>query len=165
MKLTDFFSSSCRVVDCLVCREQALTLSVLAATYQERLEGFEVFGIIKETGVDDEGLVDFNKTYFPYPLYCDKSYAFYHALGDRKVGIHLIWNPLTVFSILCETFQRIRNKKIDGTMKGEGLVQGGIIFFGKDGKPKYVYEEDTGSDLPVADIVTVLDSMRREQDS
>jgi hypothetical protein len=50
-------------------------------------------------------------------------------------------------------------------MKGEGLVQGGIIFFGKDGKPKYVYEEDTGSDLPVADFVTVLDSMRREQDS
>jgi hypothetical protein len=138
---------------------------VLAATFQERLDGFEVFGIIKETGVDDEGLVDFHKTYFPYPLYCDKSYTFYHALGDRKVGLHLIWNPLTIFSILCDTYQRITNKKIDGNMKGEGLVQGGIIFFGKDGNAKYVYEEDTGSDLPVADFISVLDVMRREQDS
>jgi hypothetical protein len=139
---------------------------VLAALFKERLDGFEVFGIIKETGVDDEGLVDFHNTYFPYPLYCDKSYTFYHALGDRKVGLaNLIWNPLSLFSIICETFQRIRNKKIDGTMKGEGLVQGGIIFFGKDGKSKYVYEEDTGSDLPVADIMSVVYGMRRDQDS
>jgi hypothetical protein len=137
---------------------------VLAALFKERLDGFEVFGVIKETGVDDEGLVDFQKKFFQYPLYCDKSYAFYHALGDRKVGINLIWNPLSIFSIVCETFQRIQNKKIDGNMKGEGLVQGGIIFFGKDGKPKYVYEEATGSDLPVADIASVLDAMRREQD-
>jgi hypothetical protein len=141
-----------------------MTLSVLAATYAERFEGFELFGIIKETGVDDDGLVDFNKTYFPYPLYCDKSYAFYHAFGDRKVGLNLIWNPLALFAAICDTYQRIRNKKIDGTMKGEGLVQGGIIFFGEDGKPKYVYEEDTGSDIPVVDFISVLDGMRREQD-
>ena len=83
-------------------------MSVLAALYKEVLDGFEIFGIIKEAGVDDDGLAEFHDKYFPYPLYCDKSYAFYHALGDRKVGFQLIWNPLSLFSLLCDTFKRIK---------------------------------------------------------
>jgi hypothetical protein len=50
-------------------------------------------------------------------------------------------------------------------MKGVIFVQDGIIFFGKDGKLKYVYEEDNISDFLVADIISVLDVMRREEDS
>jgi hypothetical protein len=140
-------------------------MSVLAAMYKEDLEGFEMFGVVKETGVDDAGLIEFHSKYFQYQLYCDKSYAFYRALGDRKVGLRMLWNPLSLIAIACETFQRIQSKEINGNLKGEGLVQGGIIVFGKDGKPKCVYEEDTGSDIPVADIVSALKAIRREQRS
>ena len=59
-------------------------MSVLA---EEELTDFGFFGIIKETGVDDLGTVEFQKQYFPHQLYCDKSYEFYRALGDRKVGV------------------------------------------------------------------------------
>lgn len=136
---------------------------MLAALYQERLEGFEIFGVVKETGVDDEGLLEFQTNYFQYPLYRDTTFDFYRALGDRRVGMEIMWNPFSLFSILCETWQRIRDKNIEGNIKGEGLVQGGIIFF-KKGKPRYVYEENTGSDLPVANLVAVMDAMREEKE-
>lgn len=139
-----------------------MTLSVIAALFEERLAGFKIFGIVKETGVDDAGLVEFQSTYFQYQLFCDKSYSFYRSLGDRKVGLSALWNPFSLFSIACEAFQRLKDKNVEGNLKGEGLVQGGIIFFGPDGKPKYVYEEATGKDLPVAELVAVLDAMRRE---
>lgn len=136
---------------------------MLAALYPEVLQGFQIFGIVKETGVDDSGLWEFHETYFPYPIYCDKSWAFYNALGNRKVGINsLIWNPFTLFSILCETLQRLKDKKIEGNMTGEGLVQGGIVFFGKDGRPKYAYQEQTGVDLPVKDIVATIKAMKQQ---
>lgn len=140
------------------CREQALTLSVLAAFYPHEFDGFEIFGIVKETGVDDDGLAEFQQKYFAnLPLYCDKSYAFYKALGDRKVGLSLaLFNPLAILSFLCDTFQRLTQKKIDGNVRGEGFVQGGIVFFGKDGKPECTYEEETGVDLRVQDIVTAM---------
>lgn len=127
-------------------------------------EGFGLFAIVKETGVDDEGLVEFHDKYFPHTTYRDQSWTFYEALGNRKVGFRMIFNPFTLFSLLCETFQRLREKKIEGNVKGEGLVQGGIIFFGRDGRVKYAYQEETGVDLRVRDIVAAMEAIRREAD-
>ena len=126
----------------------------------EQFQDFELVGIIKETGVDDSGLVDFQQTYFPYPLYCDKSYQFYEALGYRKVGFSI--DLTVVLSVICETYKRIRSKKIDGNLKGEGVVQGGVIFFNAKGNPVYAYEEQTGKDLPVKDIVAAANQMRKK---
>jgi AhpC/TSA antioxidant enzyme len=140
---------------------------VLAALYPEYLQGFDVFGIIKETGIDDEGLIDFYRDYFTFPLYRDASYAFYQALGDRKVALlpMLVLNPLSMFAIACDAWHRITRKKIPGTSnKGEGLVQGGIIIFkGTTLEPVAMLEEQTGVDLPVLDIVKALDFTRQQQ--
>lgn len=122
-----------------------------------------MFGIVKETGVDDEGLLEFHDTYFTYPLYCDKSYAFYQALGDRKVSLSLLLNPISLVSMACSAYERITSKKISGNVgKGEGLVQGGIIIFDAKGKPRFAYEEDTGHDLPVKDILAAVHAVQRE---
>lgn len=123
-------------------------------------DGINIFGIVKETGVDDEGLVEFHNKYFRFPLFCDKSYAFYRALGDRKVGLKDIWNPLSIIGIICEAIQRIRDKSISGNMLGEGIVQGGFIIFDRDGAPKCMYQEATGVDLPVRDLAGALNAIQ-----
>jgi hypothetical protein len=135
---------------------------VLVALHGEVFDGIEIFGIIKETGVDDDGLVEFSANYFDFPLYCDKSFAFYQALGDRQVGWAALLSPLSVLGILCDAFQRIRRKSIDGTSRGEGFVQGGIIIFRRDGQPGCMYQEQTGVDLQIADLVGALNLVRNE---
>lgn len=144
-----------------MCREQALTLSVLAALNKSTLEGFEIFGVVKETGVDDEGLADFSRHYFGnFPLYSDKSYSFYRALGDRKaVEIPSLWTLITGF---LDAWRRVGSKNISWNTKGEGLVKGGLIFFDSKGNPRYAYKEEMGVDLPVQDIVIALEAIRRE---
>jgi hypothetical protein len=139
-----------------------MTLTVLAAQKKEVFDGFGVFAIVKETGIDDEGLAEFHHSYFRYPTFCDKSYSFYQALGDRKVMLSLVFNPLSLINVICDTYKRITNKGIQGNFKGEGLVQGGIIFFDKEGKPRYAYEEETGQDLPIKDILAAMNALRRE---
>ena len=138
-----------------------MTLSVLTALYSEVFDGYTIFGIVKETDADPEGLYEFQSKYFNgYPIYCDKSYAFYDALGDRKVGLDFflnMLNPLSIFSAVCSTYQRITSKGIDGNVnKGEGFVQGGLLFFNHRGQPMAAYEEETGEDLRLQDIISAI---------
>ena len=119
-------------------------------------------GVIKETGVDNEGIVDFRKNYFDYQLYCDKAYEFYQALGDRKVGVQFVFNPLAIVDMICNAYSRLTSKGIEGNMLGEGVTQGGLMFFSTTGEPRFTYEEVTGKDLPIRDLVAVINMMRNE---
>mmetsp|Transcript_15345 Transcript_15345/g.42493 ORF Transcript_15345/g.42493 Transcript_15345/m.42493 type:complete len:137 (-) Transcript_15345:352-762(-) len=131
--------------------------------YSNYFDGFEMFGIIKETGVDDQGLAEFHSKYFTHPIFRDQSYAFYQALGDRKVSLSYLLNPAPLFTLACEAWQRVRSKEITGNVtRGEGLVQGGIIIFDAKGKPVAMYEEQTGSDLPVADLISALEKTKND---
>ena len=127
------------------------------------MEDIPIFGIVKETGVDDAGLVEFHRDYFPYPLYRDQGYALYKALGDRKVGVGL-WNPFSIPFLLFDAWQRLTSKNIGGNMKGEGIVQGGIIIFDRQGQPVAMYQEKTGVDLPVTDLVNGLQYVKQKQE-
>lgn len=150
---------------CCLCREQAWTLTMLAAHPDSPLKGFRMFGVVKETGVDQQGLAEFGTKFFPFPLYCDKSYSFYHALGDRRLvssNITSLLNPISVFSFLNEAYRRIAAKEIGGNLKGEGVVQGGIVIFDKNGTPKYAYQEETGSDIPIADLLLAIEALKRD---
>lgn len=114
--------------------------------------------MVKES-TDEKGLGEFYSDFFPKPLYVDEDKAFYDALGRRKVSIG--WNPIKFVRSIKRTMKRLKKKKISGgTFKGEGVVQGGVIIFGRDGKPKYVYEEDTFNELPVADILAAVNAVK-----
>ncbi len=54
-------------------------------------------------------------------------------------------------------------KKIAGNLKGEGLIQGGIIIFDKTGKARYAYREETGSEVPIDDIISAVKIVRGER--
>ena len=142
-----------------MCREQGQQLTDLATKDDENanlMKGFEMFGVVKEIGVDDEGLTEFYKNSFPFPLYKDDGLVFYNEFyGMRKLKL-TTWNPIRLYKGFKEMNARLKEKNLEGNLTGEGLVQGGIIIFGKDGKAKYAYEEETGKEVPMDDIVAAL---------
>lgn len=142
-----------------MCREEGLALSELAARSDKPLEGFELFGIVKETSVDDEGLREFHSKYYDYPLYKNEGLEFYNALGSGKIGLSTMMKILFGYRSLTK---RWKSKKIDGNMVGEGIVKGGVIIFDKKGKPKYSYQEITGNQMPVDDIAAAVKSIKEE---
>ena len=128
------------------------------------MDGFGLFGLVKETGVDDEGLSEFYNDFFRFPLYRDADLRFYAGLGNRKMS--LPWNPISLVRgafQLRSIMKRLKQKSIEGNMAGEGLTKGGVIVFGKDGKQKYAYQEETGSELPVEDILAAMEAVKAEQ--
>jgi hypothetical protein len=56
----------------------------------------------------------------------------------------------------------MKDKKIDGNLKGEGLTTGGIIIFGNDGQARYAYPEVTGYELEIGDILAAVQAVRSE---
>jgi len=139
-----------------------LTLSTLAARDDKPLEGFGLFGVVKEVEVDDEGLTDFYSAYYKYPLYKDAEKAFYGALGSRTMGI-TTWNPFSWVGSAMNMRSRFKEKNINGNMKGEGLTQGGVIVFDKNGQARYAYQERTGEELPVDEILDAVQAVRQDR--
>lgn len=119
-----------------------------------------MFGVVKETGVDDEGLRAFQNDHYSFPLYRDENLDFYRAFGDGKITDSMSYwtllNPYKLYKGMKEMGKRMESKNLEGNMVGEGLKTGGIIVFGSDGKPKYAYKEITGSPLETDDIVAAL---------
>ncbi|KAG7373974.1 AhpC/TSA antioxidant enzyme [Nitzschia inconspicua] len=147
----------------------ALAGSQLAAVKRDtdQLEGFDLFGVIKETGVDDAGLTDFYKEYFTFPLYRDENLDFYRAFGDGKITDNMSWTslfkPWRVVKEMRAMSQRLAQKNIQGNYKGEGLKTGGIIIFGADGTAKYAYPEVTGYELDMDEFLAAVQAVRDEE--
>lgn len=139
-------------------------------TTNNYLDGFELFGIVKETGVDDGGLTDFYKDHYPFPLYRDENLDFYRAFGDNKkitdaMSWKMLLNPFKMYSGMKDLGARMKSKGIEGNMVGEGLKTGGIIIFDNNGQPKYSYPEITGSELVVEDLLAAVQAVRDGSDN
>lgn len=139
-----------------MCREEAAELSTLAAMSESG--GFGFFGIVKEIGVDDEGLMEFSTKYYPgRDLYLDEELELFKALGERKIPmLSMLLNPLSLYRSVRDISRRHAEKGIEQNLKGEGLVQGGVIVFDSSGKPRYSYLEKTGDEIPTEDILAAL---------
>lgn len=127
------------------------------------MKGFKMFGTVKETGVDDEGLSEFYNDAFTYPLYKDEALTFYNDFfGKRKLGL-TTYNPLRLYNGYMGMKKRLSEKKLEGNMVGEGMIQGGLIIFDKAGKARYAYEENVGEELVMEDIVAALKALQSEK--
>jgi AhpC/TSA antioxidant enzyme len=129
----------------------------------ESFRGFELWGVVKETGVDDKGLMDF-KQVFPHLLYRDVNMTFYEAFGNKKLSI---WSLLYFLIFRRAEYKqmvaRFEEKGLSGNLKGEGLVLGGVVVFDAKGQPRYAYkEEDSKQVIPIDDVVSALNALRKE---
>ncbi|KAL7535885.1 hypothetical protein ACHAXR_007781 [Thalassiosira sp. AJA248-18] len=160
--LFDDQAYSCFLKDefCAV-RKAKVTIADLAAREDKPLHGFRLFGVVKEVGVDDAGLTDFRENFSPYPLYRDEETIFYNALGARKIALKT-WNPLRLFRGMRDIGKRLKAKGITGNYKGEGVIQGGIIIFDKNGVARYAYREETGYEVPIEDIIAAVKAVKAE---
>jgi hypothetical protein len=118
---------------------------------------FHLFGIVKEVGVDDVGLMEFNEQYFHHlPIYHDIHNAIYTAFGKRTIFRLRTWNPLSLYRGFVNIGQRISQQNITGNYKGEGIVQGGILIFDANGTLRYSINEEIGTPFDVDVILAAL---------
>jgi hypothetical protein len=118
---------------------------------------FHLFGIIKEVGIDDLGLMEFNEQYFYHlPLFHDVNNAIYTAFGKRTIFRLRTWNPLSLYSGFRNIGQRISQQNITGNYKGEGIVQGGILIFDSNGILHYSINEEIGTPFDMDAITAAL---------
>ncbi|KAL7444370.1 hypothetical protein ACHAXH_009970 [Discostella pseudostelligera] len=137
MSAADVISKHSGEHGCIAFAIRRPAVADLAAREDKPLEGFGLFGVVKEVGVDDE------------------------ALGSRKLSL-TTWNPIKLWRGMREVYKRLKVKKISGNLKGEGLIQGGIIIFDKHGNARYAYREETGSEVPIHDIISAVKMVRGE---
>mmetsp|Transcript_19307 Transcript_19307/g.41720 ORF Transcript_19307/g.41720 Transcript_19307/m.41720 type:complete len:125 (-) Transcript_19307:273-647(-) len=121
------------------------------------MEGFKFLSIVKETGVDNQGLNEFATDYFPYPSYKDQARVFYTALGSGKMS----FNPLGLIKLIRDSMKRIKESGVKSyNMKGEGLIQGGWILFDANGIPKAAFQENAKERIPIDDILLEMQRMK-----
>mmetsp|Transcript_33849 Transcript_33849/g.74286 ORF Transcript_33849/g.74286 Transcript_33849/m.74286 type:complete len:91 (+) Transcript_33849:386-658(+) len=84
----------------------------------------------------------------------------YEMLGSRKLSLlSVLWNPISSYRSYKAINERIKAKKLDGNLKGEGLVKGAVLVVSPGGEIVYTYLEETGQELPVAEIEAAVDSL------
>jgi len=145
-----------------LCREEARDLALLQKS--GKLGKAKLIGVVKELApcatakTDAElGVAEFQDQYFPYPLYLDSEKEFYSALGSRTFSdLPGTWNPITFWNGLKSIGERIKAKKLDGNMRGEGLVLGGIFVVSPKKKSVSVFPESTGKEIPAEEIALAV---------
>jgi AhpC/TSA antioxidant enzyme len=156
---------------CILCREHGQQLSELAAEWRERYNATtntlpppRLWGTVKEVHVDDEGLLEFQREYFTFPLYQDVEQTLYNvALGRRTILSLSTWNPWRLYRGFADLRQRLASKpQLTGNLKGEGLIQGGFLLFDAQGQLRYALLEEIGNPLNLDDIRAAMDTIMND---
>lgn len=123
-----------------------------------QLNGLHLRSIVKETGIDDEGLREFITEYFPYTTYKDQERVFYNNLGSGTVSVG--FNPMNMIKLIMNSKKLMKDFKVTSwNTKGEGLLQGGWIIFDRDGFPRAAFQEDAKKRVPIDKIVDEVKKM------
>jgi len=85
-----------------------------------QLNGFHLKSIVKETGIDDDGLKEFITEYFPHVCYKDQERVFYKNLGSGTM--FLGFDPMNIFKLIMNSKQMMQDLKVSSwNTKGEEI--------------------------------------------
>jgi hypothetical protein len=154
-----------------LCREDAFEIS--SRFESGEYSGAKLVGIIKEVapikGAETDaklGVGEFQRKYFGNsPLYIDPERHFYSFLGNNSLlsqPLHT-WNPFALYRDYKTLESRLKEKKVDGNLIGEGLLKGGLLIISPTKGLVYRLEETTGTCMPYDVIKEVLDTVRSEE--
>eukprot|EP01084_Bolivina_argentea_P127494 225468_1 len=133
---------------CLLCREEAKQLVQLYEKQKFDKNNIKLIGIVKET----LGTTEFNKEYFPYPIYLDCDMSFYEQVNGRRMGLWGFLVPQVWNNIWCS-----QRKGFQGNVEGEGTILGGVICVKNGNEISYVYNEKIwGDHAPITELKTAL---------
>lgn len=122
----------------------------------------KLVGIVKEVDADASGVIKFQEKYFKNnDLYMDHEKLFYKELGNHKLVLPS-WNPYKLYLQYHTLVSRMREKKIGGNFKGEGLLKGGLFVVHPTAGVVYSHEEITGVPMPYGEIERVVVDLLNE---
>ena len=106
-------------------------------------------------------MTDFYQKYFTFPLFKNEGLEVYKAMGDKSITENFsLWNPLQLYRTIRTVGKRMKEQDIEGNYVGEGLKKGGVLLFDKDGRPQYMYPEETGTPFDMDELKAALQSIR-----
>jgi hypothetical protein len=134
-----------------LCREEASGLSSLKP--QLDAHNVKLYGVVHE----DRGVKEF-QPFFDGEIFLDSERRFY---GPRERW--MLWSALVRPSVWRAIF-RARGKNIEGNMKGEGRLLGGVFVVspGDSGVLLDHKESEFGDHANVTDIMDAVQKMRKE---
>jgi len=102
-----------------LCREEAQKLSSLLPILNAK--NIRLIGVVHE----ELGAAEFAEKFFVGPIYLDSDRSFFKALGNRWLGL------TGFFKIdVWKNIFRAKQIGIEGNMKGEGRLLGGLLVIG-----------------------------------
>jgi len=140
----------------------------LCALLAKESSPLPVLAVCKETeteaGDDTLGIAEFEDKYFCGPMYHDPQRTFYEYLGNKKISLPLgkmIFNPLGTWRDIKSMGARLKERGLDGNMKGDGLVKGGVLVIAPDDRVVHTFFEDIGNGIPEAEAAKIAEAVRQ----
>lgn len=115
-------------------------------------------GTIKETGVDDEGLLEFYQSYFDrHPMYADEKWQLYHAMGGRKASF---WDLFKATAVAKPRWYRKGIPSSANNYLSDPWMQGGVLVFDQKGSLVYAMEETMGEEFNMERLERAIQAAR-----
>ena len=146
-----------RRAGCGSCRNNGRQLGQLKEEYGSKMN---LFGIVKETGVDDEALLEFYSDYFPFPLHQDTKQDAFRFFGNRKISV---WKLFRTAKRVGKMYDK--RKIVNRPLGGDIFTQGGVLLFDKSGKLRFVFYESYGDDLDLDAMRFAIQDILQQQGS
>ena len=108
------------------------------------------------------GVAEFEEQYFCGPLYLsDEDRTLYQHLGNQPIFTlgtlaRALLNPFKARREMKEMGERMKARKIEGNMVGDGLVKGGVLCIAPSGEIKHTFYEDPGNGIPSEELAAIV---------
>jgi len=115
------------------------------------------------------GVAEFEEQYFCGPLYLsDEDRTLYQHLGNQPIFTlgtlaRALLNPFKARREMKEMGERMKARKIEGNMVGDGLVKGGVLCIAPSGEIKHTFYEDPGKGIPQEAQAAIVEAVRSFQ--